>query len=282
MSSPIAPVLDGKLQISETSQEKTERKTGSSLGKEDFLQLLITQMQYQDPLDPADNTEYVAQLAQFSELEAMQNLVETSNHNAAFSLVGKEVYIEDTSEGGFTQKVQGTVEYVAIQNGKPYVSVDGQRYPYDSIVQVLDSMYVISQYLPQVKSQSVVYRHHDPQDVTVDGITLGSDGYEAGSFAVAIVPANGNATTDNSITIDPSKLKYSKGTLIIDKSAFEGLDAGKYQLMFVFDDPNKTVVYDQVSLEVRGMKPVKDPEDTKPEDKPDDNKPEEKPEEPEE
>ncbi len=281
MSSPIAPVLDGKLQISETSQEKTERKTGSNLGKEDFLQLLITQMQYQDPLDPADNTQYVAQLAQFSELEAMQNLVETSNHNSAFSLVGKEVYIEHTSEGGFTQKVQGTVEYVAIQNGEPYVSVDGQRYPYDSIVQVLDPMYVISQYLPQVKSQSVVYRHHDPQDVTVDGITLGSDGYEAGSFAVAIVPANGNATTDNSITIDPSKLKYSKGTLIIDKSAFEGLDAGKYQLMFVFDDPNKTVVYDKVSLEVRGMKPVKDPEDTKPEDKPDDNKPEEKPEEPE-
>ena len=64
----IANVTDGELQISESSQKK-ERTTGSSLGKEDFLLLLVTQMQYQDPLEPQDNTEYVAQLAQFSELE---------------------------------------------------------------------------------------------------------------------------------------------------------------------------------------------------------------------
>ncbi len=255
MSSPIAPVVDGKLQISETSQDKNERKTGSSLGKEDFLQLLITQMQYQDPLDPADNTQYVAQLAQFSELEAMQNLVDTSNNNSAFSLVGKEVYIEDVAEGGFTQKVQGTVEYVSIQDGEPYVSVDGQLYPYDSIVQVLDPSYVISQYLPSVDKQSVVYRHHDPQDIKVEGVNLGSDGYEAGGFAVVIIPEGSNVSTDDTITIDSSKLQYSKGTLVIDKSAFTGLDAGKYKLAFVFDDPNKTMIYDQVTLEVKGIKP---------------------------
>ncbi len=271
MSSPIAPVLDGKLQISETSQD-TERKTGSTLGKEDFLMLLVTQMQYQDPLDPADNTEYVAQLAQFSELEAMQNLVDNSNHNSAFALVGQEVYIEETSEGGFTQKVQGTVEYVSIQNGKPYVSVEGQLYSYDSIIQVLDPTYVISQYLPSVEKQSVVYRHHDPQDITIKDINLGSEGYEASGFAVAIIPENGEA-----ITVDANKLIYSKGTLVINKSAFEGLDAGKYKLAFVFDDPNKTMVYDSVSLEVRGNKPeVQKPDDTDPNEKdPEEKKPEE-------
>lgn len=276
MSSPVAPVVDGQLQISETSQE-TERKTGSSLGKEDFLQLLITQMQYQDPLDPADNTEYVAQLAQFSELEAMQNLVETSNHNSAFALVGQEVYIEDTSEGGFTQKVQGTVEYVAIQNGKPYVSVNGQRYPYDSIVQVLDPTYVISQYLPSVEKQSVVYRHHDPQDITIKGVNLGSEGYEASGFVVAIIPEDGNASTDETITIDASKLRYSKGTVVIDKSAFEGLDAGKYKLAFVFNDPNKTMDYNNISLEVRGNKPeVNNPDETDPDEtEPDETEPKE-------
>lgn len=273
MSSPIAPVVDGKIQISETSQE-TERKTGSSLGKEDFLQLLVTQMQYQDPLDPADNTEYVAQLAQFSELEAMQNLVDNSNHNSAFSLVGKEVYIEDTSESGYTQKVQGTVEYVSIQNGDPYVSVDGQLYPYDSIVQVLDPMYLLSQYVPHVEKQSVVYRHHDPQDIKVTGVNLGSEGYEASSFAVVIVPENGSAATDETNkAIDTSKLKYSKGTLVIDKSAFEGLDAGNYKIAFVFDDPNTTVDYKSVSLEVKGIKP--EPKDTGSEgNEPGENKPE--------
>ena len=48
----------------------------SALGKDAFLQLLVTQMQYQDPLDPQDNGEYLAQLAQFSALEQMTNVAE--------------------------------------------------------------------------------------------------------------------------------------------------------------------------------------------------------------
>ena len=57
MSDLIAPVdSDGKVNISETSQ-KTERKSGDTLDKEDFLLLLVTQMQYQDPLEPTSNTE---------------------------------------------------------------------------------------------------------------------------------------------------------------------------------------------------------------------------------
>ena len=94
--SSIADVVNGKLNISESSQE-TERKVGSELGKEEFLQLLVTQMKYQDPLEPTDNTEYVSQLAQFSELEQMQNLNSTTSNTSAFTLVGKEVYIEDQS-----------------------------------------------------------------------------------------------------------------------------------------------------------------------------------------
>ncbi len=246
----VAPVVDGEIQISESSQ-KTERNTGSSLGKEDFLQLLVTQMQYQDPLDPADNTEYVAQLAQFSELEAMQNLTDTANHTSAFTLVGKEVYIEDKSESGFTTTAQGTVEYVTIQNGDPYVSVEGQLYPYDSIVQVIDQSYLISQYIPHVEKQAVVYRHHDPQDITISGVDLGSEGYEAGSFAVAIISDAGETKA-----IEADKLRYSNGTLVIDKSAFTDLDAGKYTLAFVFDDPNQTVDYESVTLEVKGIKPT--------------------------
>lgn len=83
MSDLIAPVdSDGKVNISETSQ-KTERKSGDTLDKEDFLLLLVTQMQYQDPLEPTSNTEYVAQLAQFSELEQMQNLNSTTVNTSA-------------------------------------------------------------------------------------------------------------------------------------------------------------------------------------------------------
>lgn len=58
----------------------------NQLGKMDFLQLLVTQMQFQDPLEPVDNTEFVAQLAQFSALEGNMNIEKAiSNLNESFS-----------------------------------------------------------------------------------------------------------------------------------------------------------------------------------------------------
>lgn len=60
-------------------QNPTPTATNSTgtLGKDAFLQLLVTQMKNQNPLDPQDNTQFVAQLAQFSSLESMQNLTST-------------------------------------------------------------------------------------------------------------------------------------------------------------------------------------------------------------
>ena len=49
-------------------------KPGGEMGKNEFLQLLVTEMKNQDPLNPLDNKEMVAQLAQFSALEQMQNV----------------------------------------------------------------------------------------------------------------------------------------------------------------------------------------------------------------
>ncbi|MFJ3076629.1 MULTISPECIES: flagellar hook assembly protein FlgD [Pseudomonas] len=84
----------------------TASKTGSdALGKDAFLQLLVTQMQHQNPLDPQDNSEFVAQLAQFSSLEGITNLNDsvTSITNAmassqalqASSLVGRSVVVQN-------------------------------------------------------------------------------------------------------------------------------------------------------------------------------------------
>ena len=246
-----APVVDGQVQISESSQQTNERKTNDSLGKEDFLLLLVTQMQYQDPLEPTSNTEYVAQLAQFSELEQMENLNSTTVNTSAYSLVGKDVKVEQKSSTGQVTEVQGTVDYVTIQNNKAYVSIDGNLYSYDDITEVIDSSYLISQYLPKVAAQTVTYKHHDPQDVQVTGISLGSHGYEASSMGIGIMDANGNTTK-----VDKSKLSYKDGTLTIDKSAFEGLDAGTYTIGFVFDVSNVTLV-------VKGIKKEASADDSK-------------------
>lgn len=251
MGNLIAPVTNGQLDISETSQD-TERKTGSSLDKEDFLMLLVTQMKYQDPLDPADNTEYVAQLAQFSELEQMQNLNQTTVNTSAYSLVGKEVYVEQTSGSGSVTRVQGTVEYVTIQNGKAQVSIDGELYSYEDIVQVIDEGYLISQYMPSVKNQSLTFLHHDPQNLEISDIKLGSNGYQASSLAVVLIAKDGTKTQ-----IAADQMTYKDGKLTIKKEALASVTAGEYQVAFVFDDPNATVDYESVTLTVKGNATVK-------------------------
>ncbi len=241
------PIVD----VTESSQKKDkERKLGSELGKEDFLMLLVTQMQYQDPLEPTDNTEYVTQLAQFSELEAMQNLNETANVSTAYSLVGKEVVIQHENSTGDVIEFQGTVQYVTIQNGEAYVTVDGERYPYSEVVQVIDPYYLISTFLPSVSKQHLEYNHQDPQDLVVEGLSLGSHGYEAKSFAVALMRVDDSSKT---VTIDPKYLSFEKGKLTIDREALESVDAGKYYVGFVFDNADKTVVYEEVTLEIKGI-----------------------------
>ena len=242
----VAPVDNGQVNISETSQE-TEKKTGSALDKDDFLMLLVTQMKYQDPLEPESNTEYVAQLAQFSSLEQMQNLNSTATNTSAYTLVGKQVRIRETSETGAEKEVQGMVEYVKMQNGKPYVSVNGEMYSYDDIVEVIDDNYLISQYIPSVKQQEITYLHHDPQNAKITGMSMGSNGYEATSLAVALMAEDGTTTK-----IDADKLSYKNGVLTIDKSVFASLPAGKYVVGIGFDDINKTVDYASVTLTIKG------------------------------
>lgn len=261
MSDLIAPILEnseGKnyVAISETSQEK-ERTYSSNLGKEDFLMLLVTQMQYQDPLEPMDNTQFVAQLAQFSELEQMSNLNTTVNNNVAYSLVGKEVLIRQTTSTGEAMEFQGRVDYVTLKNGEAYVSIEGADYSFDDVVQVIDDAYLISQYIPSVAAQSFVFEHQDPQDIKVKDIFLGKNGYEATGFTVAIIDAENQPTA-----VDPKYLTYKDKVLTIDREAFTAMDAGKYQIAFIFNDANQTMVYDKVSLEIKGIATAKKEENT--------------------
>jgi flagellar basal-body rod modification protein FlgD len=101
-----------------TEAAATAATANMALGKDDFLTLLLTQLQYQDPLSPQDSAEFTAQLTQFSTLEELTNVNTTlsdilgaqqSMENAsATNLIGKEVrvpgdtaYLTDTAELGF-------------------------------------------------------------------------------------------------------------------------------------------------------------------------------------
>ncbi len=100
--------------------------------KEEFLTLLVTQLQNQDPLDPMKNEDFVAQLAQFNSLEQMINLNESMESqlvlqtlSSASNLLGKEVSAISSvdSEEGYTA-VTGTVESVWLEEGAVVLRVN--------------------------------------------------------------------------------------------------------------------------------------------------------------
>ncbi|MCK8816527.1 flagellar hook capping protein [Natroniella sulfidigena] len=115
------------------------------LGQEEFLKLLVAQLQHQDPLDPMDDKEFIAQTAQFSSLEQMQNLNSNFSQfmgyqqlSQASNFVGKEVKVVDSESG---ESVVGEVDRLIVdsENGeKGYqVVIEEQEYSLDSIQEVL-------------------------------------------------------------------------------------------------------------------------------------------------
>ena len=122
----VAPVENGKV-VETTSQNSLKNQAVSSndsMDKEAFLQLLVAQMKYQDPLQPTSNTEYISQYAQFSQVEQMQNMSATMELTRASAMVGELVSVKSTSTSGEVTEVEGIVEYVSYENNKAYVSIE--------------------------------------------------------------------------------------------------------------------------------------------------------------
>lgn len=138
-------VENGKVDTDYTeTYQKEDTKGTSELGKDAFLQLLVTQLQHQDPLSPQDNSEFVAQLAQFSSLEALQNLSTNTNNTQALSLVGKNVIIEVGKSEGLseTTTVAGYVDYVQMVDGKAKLAINEELYNFEDLDCVIDDYYL--------------------------------------------------------------------------------------------------------------------------------------------
>ena len=138
--STVAQVTDGVV-TSGINEALTAEKTtgsGSALGKDAFLQLLVAEMENQDPLNSQDNsTEYIAQLATFSELESMQNLQSTAENMNYQSMLGKTVTMD--VEGNM---ITGQVDDIVIQSTGTKFKIDGEYYDADKLYQVYDSDYL--------------------------------------------------------------------------------------------------------------------------------------------
>ena len=137
----VAGVEDGKI-IESASQSSLKEANSTGMDKDAFLQLLVAQMKYQDPLEPTSNTEYISQYAQFSQVEQMQSMSASMDLQRASELVGKEVYVKTTTTGGETKFVQGKVDYVVYENGKAFLAIDESLYSLDDLDTVTDPAYI--------------------------------------------------------------------------------------------------------------------------------------------
>jgi len=120
--------------------KKEENTSGLTADMDTFLQLLVAQMQYQDPLEPKTDTDFVAQLAQLTSLEQLQQVNQSLATSQAYGLVGKHIYAEVlNSLTGVTEVFVGQVESIAIQNGTSYAIVGDTAICVDDILIVTDS-----------------------------------------------------------------------------------------------------------------------------------------------
>ena len=143
----VQEVKDGKIvdqsassnQTSSTSRTQ-KKEVNNEMGKEQFLKLLVTQMQYQDPLEPTQNSEWVAQMATFSMVESLNDMKSAFQEQSAYDLVGKNVILNTGSDVD-ANYVRGKVDFITIQNGKTKLSVADKLYDVSTLDTVADDEY---------------------------------------------------------------------------------------------------------------------------------------------
>lgn len=142
----------------QTTANSLRNPTTDTDDKNMFLNLMLQQLQNQDPTEPTSNTEWLAQLAQYSSLEQMtsmnDSLSDCMNYISAIyndigtsseitqtlSLIGKEVTIKDPDDKSGTTKITGKVTEASFEDGTGKVKVDDKYYSIANIISVKESM----------------------------------------------------------------------------------------------------------------------------------------------
>ena len=127
-TNPAAGILPASSADTLSTSSTTSRNVRGTLGKDDFLKILVGQMQHQDPLQPSDDNQWIGQMAQFSQLEQVSNtaatsqkIVDTLNVNGTLALIGHTVSYLDSDGASHT----GPVQTVDMAGGVASLTVGG-------------------------------------------------------------------------------------------------------------------------------------------------------------
>ncbi len=126
-------------QIMSSTSKTTNTKKSNTLNMEDFLSLLVAEMQNQDPLEPTSNSDYMAQMATFSQVEATAEMNERVLSQTASNLIGKAVIVKtDTNSSGYAGGIVNGWQEI---DGIVYLGINGNLYDINDIDQVIDKDY---------------------------------------------------------------------------------------------------------------------------------------------
>ena len=115
---------------------------GQELGKDQFLSILITQLRHQDPLQPMQDREFIAQMAQFTSLEQLMNIntqltAMSQSLGAASSLIGKQIsWMFKPEDGSESVMKSGIVDSIMVREGVHYAKVGDSEVSLDQIVKI--------------------------------------------------------------------------------------------------------------------------------------------------
>jgi len=118
---PVTPAATGATNSPAAGAQSTPENPNGVLGQNDFLKLMIAQLQAQNPLEPGNSNEYLNELAQFTQVEQMTNLANSSELSGAVQLIGHEV----TYDGADGTPTTGTVESIQSTASGTTVTVEG-------------------------------------------------------------------------------------------------------------------------------------------------------------
>ena len=122
-----------------TSSAKSADSENTTLSMDDFIKLLVAQLENQDMNNTTDTSELVAQMAQYSMVEAINSMSEQSKVASSFNLIGKGATVATTDANGNKTYAYGVVDGVTINSGEVDVVISGKSYSMDDVTEVYDA-----------------------------------------------------------------------------------------------------------------------------------------------
>lgn len=123
------------------ANKATTSAATKELGKDQFLKILITQLQNQDPMQPMEDKEFIAQMAQFSSVEQLVNIssqLKTLNQSlgAVSSMIGREISWLSSNKEDNGMLRQGIVDSIIVREGVQYAKVGNDEIKLDEIIKI--------------------------------------------------------------------------------------------------------------------------------------------------